>query len=109
MRKANVHTILGHVNLIDGVENAIIIFPNGTIMHIEDALLSSRLKRNLLSFKDVSHNGYHLETINENNNECLYITSYNMGNKTINEKLKTTISRLYCVQIRVMESYASMS
>ena len=109
LRKANVHTIFGPVEIIDGFENATIMLPNGTTLHIEDALLSTKTKRNLLSFKDVCHNGYHLETINENNNECLYITSYNMGNKTINEKLKTSILRLYCVPIRAIESYENTS
>ena len=40
--KENVHTISKLVDLIDDSENATIILPNATIMHIEDALLSTR-------------------------------------------------------------------
>ncbi|EOY09142.1 Uncharacterized protein TCM_024537 [Theobroma cacao] len=76
LSKANVYTISGPVGIIDGSENATIVLPNGTTLHIKDALLSSRSKRNLLSFKYVRHNGYHLETIYEQNKECLCITSY---------------------------------
>ena len=53
LRKANVHTISGPVEMIDGSENATIMLPNDTILHIEDVLLSTKTKRNLLSFKDV--------------------------------------------------------
>ena len=69
-------------------------------MHIEDALLFYKLKRNLLNFKVICHNGYHLKTINEDKEEHLYITSYNMGNKIIIEKLKAYASKLYCITIR---------
>ena len=65
MRKANVYTISGPIEMIDGYGNATIMLPNGTTLHIEDALLSTKMKRNLLSFKDVHHNEYHLETIIE--------------------------------------------
>ena len=40
LRKANVHTKLSHIKIIEGFENAMIILPNGTILHLEDALLS---------------------------------------------------------------------
>ena len=66
LRKTNVHTIYGLVKMIDGSGNATIMLPNGTTLHIKDALLSTKMKRNLLSFKDVDRNGYHLGTINEN-------------------------------------------
>ena len=109
MHKANVHTISSPAEIIDGSRNTTIILPNGTTLHIEDALLITRSKRNILSFKDVRCNGYQLETIYENNNDYLYITSYKMGIRTIHEKLKASNSRLYCVPIRAIESYATMS
>ena len=64
---------------------------------------------NLLSFQDVRRNWYHLETLHENKNDYLYITSYKNGIKTIHEKLEANTSGLYCVQIRAVESYATMS
>ena len=38
--KANVNTISGPANIIDGYGNATIVLPNGTVLHLEDALLS---------------------------------------------------------------------
>ena len=85
------------------------MLPNGTTLYIEDALLSTRSKRNLLSFKDVRHNRYQLEIIYENNNDCLCIIFYKMRIKTIIEKLKASNLGLYCVPIKAIESYATMS
>ena len=48
---------------------------NGTRFHISDPLYSSKSTRNLLSFKDIRRNGYHIKNINEGNTKCLYITS----------------------------------
>ena len=95
--------------MIDGFRNATIMLPNGITLHIEDTLLSTKTKKNLLSFKDVRRNGYHFETIIEDDIDCLYIISYKMGIKTIHEKIKVSISGLYCVPIRAIESYAIMS
>ncbi|KAK6152021.1 hypothetical protein DH2020_014656 [Rehmannia glutinosa] len=106
--KAQVTTISGPVEIIDGSGNATVVLPNGTILNIENALLSSRSKRNLLSFNDVRDNGYHLETLNENNKECLCITSYKMGKRIAHEKFEATTSGLYCIQIKAFESYATM-
>ena len=43
------------------------MLPNGTRFHINDALYSSKSRRNLLSFKDIHWNVYHIETMNEDN------------------------------------------
>ena len=86
LRKTHVHTISGPIPIIDGFGNATIVLPKGTILHIENAFLSSRSKRNLLNFKDVRRNGYHVETIYEQNKEYIGITSYKMGLKTIQRR-----------------------
>ena len=86
-----------------------LFLPNGTILHINDALLSTRQKKNLLNFRDVRQNEYHLETINVNNKACHYITYYKMRIRIIHEKLEASNLGLYCVLIRVIESYAIMS
>ena len=57
------------------------MLPNGTRFHINDALYSSKSTRNLLNFKDIRKNGYHIETVNEGNKESLYITSIIHGKK----------------------------
>ena len=61
--KANVSTI-STTNLVEGSGRANITLPNGTRFHINDALYSSKSRRNLLSFKDIRRNGYHIETMN---------------------------------------------
>ena len=89
--KANVHTIYVPVEIINGFENATILLSKGTTLHIKDALLSTKSKRNLLSFNDVRYNRYQFETINENDIDCLCITFYKMRIKAIHESLKFQI------------------
>ncbi|KAI3457947.1 hypothetical protein Pfo_014610 [Paulownia fortunei] len=85
------------IEIIDGSGNVIIILLIGTTLQIENALLSDRSKRNLLSFKGVRHNGYYLEILIENNKKCICITSYEMKKRTIHEKFEATASGLYCL------------
>jgi hypothetical protein len=66
-----VNTISGISNLIEGSGRAYILLPEGTKLIINDALYSSKSRRNLLSFKDIRRNGYHIETMTENNIEYL--------------------------------------
>ncbi|KAK6117601.1 hypothetical protein DH2020_048648 [Rehmannia glutinosa] len=106
--KAQVTTISGLVEIIDGSGNATLMLSNGTILQIENTLLSSRSKRKLLSFKDVRDNGYRLETLNDHDKECLCIASYKMGKKNVREKFEATISGLYYVPIKAFESYTTM-
>ena len=100
----SVSTISGTSNLIEGSERANIVLPNGTRFHINDALYSSKSRRNLLSFKDIRRNGYHIETMNEGNKECLYITSIISGKKIVAEKLSAFSSGLYHTTIKSIES-----
>ena len=93
--KANVSTISGIINLVEGFGRANIMLPNGTRFHINDALYSSKSKRNLLSFKYIRRNGYHIETMNEDNIEYLYITCIIYGEKLIVEN--SQLSFLGCI------------
>ena len=74
MQEANVSTISGSTNLIEGSGRATLLLDGGTQLYIDDALYYSESQRNLLSFKDIRRNGYHVETTNEENVEYLYIT-----------------------------------
>ena len=103
MVKANVTTISGTTTLIEGYGKAQIILPNGTKLVINDALYSSKSRRNLISFKDVRQNGYHLETMTENHTEYLCITSEKCGKKSIHEKLLAYSSGLYRINIKPVE------
>ena len=105
-RKANVTTISGNSNLIEGSGRATIFLPKGTKLVIEDALLSSKSPRNLLSFKDIRRNGYHVETINEMNVEYLGITKIVSDQKYVLEKLSTLSSGLYYEKISTIEAHS---
>ena len=62
--KVNVSTISGTTNLVEGSGRENITLSNGTRFHINDVSYSSKSRRNLLSFKDIRRNGYHVETMN---------------------------------------------
>ena len=101
----NVQTISGPVDLIKGSGRATIVLPNGTKFQIDDALYSNKSNRNLLSFKDIRQNGYHIETMNHNGNEYLLMT----GQKQILEQLISSSYGLYQITIRHLESHAVMN
>jgi hypothetical protein len=108
LSKAKVNTISGSSNLIEGFGRANIMLPRGTKIRIDDALYSSKSRRNLLSFKDIHGNGYHIETNNEGNEEYLYITSMILGQKLVLEKLSIFSSRLYYTTMRTIEANVAM-
>ena len=64
-------------------------------------------KRNLLNFKDIYRNGYHIETMNKDNVKYLYITSIISSQKLIMEKLSAFSSELYHTTIKPIESYVA--
>jgi hypothetical protein len=105
LNKASVNTISGLSNLIEGSGRANIILSKETKFCIDDALYSSKSRRNLISFKDIRLNGYHVETTNEGSDEYLYITSIISGQKLILEKLHAFSSGLYYTTIRIIESH----
>ena len=106
---SNVTTIFGPVNLIEGSGRATIILPSGTILHLQAALYSTQSKCNLLSFKDIHWNGYHLETMNDETTEFLLITATHDGKKCILEKLRSLECGLYLTTISTVESYAILN
>ena len=67
LTNVNVSTIFGTANLIESSERTNIMLPNGTRFHINDALYYVKSTRNLLNFKDICRNGYHIGTMNEGN------------------------------------------
>ena len=93
--ETHISTISGTNSLIEGSGKAYILLPEGTRLIINDALYFSKSTKNLLSFKDIRHNGYRLKTMSENNIEYLQITSIKYGQKIILEKLRALSSGLY--------------
>ena len=61
--ETHISTISSTNSLIEGSGRAYILLPKGTRLIINDALYYSKSTRNLLSFKDIRHNGYYLQTI----------------------------------------------
>ena len=107
--EANVNTISGSADLIAGSGRATIMLPCGTIFYINDILYSVRSRRNLLSFKDIRHNGYHIETTYNNNKEYLCITRIVSSQKLVVENLSIFSSRLYYTTIITIELNMVMS
>lgn len=107
--KAKVNTILGSTDLIEGFGQAIILLASGTKLCIYNALYSNRCNRNLLSFKDIHQNGYHIGALNKNNIEYLYITSDASSKICILVKLPILSSRLYYTIIDAIKSYVVMN
>ena len=106
MQGSDVNTISGSTKLIEGSRGANILLPGGTKIHIDDALYSTKSQRNLLSFKHIRRNGYHIETTNEDNTEYLYITDIVLGKKNILEKLPVFSFGLYYTNISTIEAHA---
>ena len=79
--QSNVNTISGLVDLIKGSGRATIILHSGTQFQITDALYFDVSNRNLLSFKDIHRNGYHVETMNHDGLEYILITNIIFGKK----------------------------
>ena len=103
MEKTVVKTISGDVECIEGSDRTTIFLPEGTKIIIENALLSSKAQRNLLSFKYIRKNGYHIKTTNETGNEYLLIIQMINGQKIIFEKLNVFSSGLYYAKIYAAE------
>jgi GAG-pre-integrase domain len=102
--ETHVNTISGISNLIEGSGRAYILLSEGTKLIINDALYSSKSKKNLLSFKNIRRNGYHIETMTEDNIEYLQITTIKYGQKIILKKMEALLSELYCMNISLIES-----
>ncbi|KAB2041519.1 hypothetical protein ES319_D02G152700v1, partial [Gossypium barbadense] len=104
---AYINTISSSSKLIEVSERAIILLPKGAKFVIDDALSSTKSQRNLLSFKDIHINGYHIETMNEKNIEYLYITNVECGKKYVWERLLAFPSDLYYTHIIAIKAHVT--
>ena len=69
---ANDTTISGPADMIKGFGRVNILLPNNTKLGIKYALYSPKFRRNLLNFKNIHANGYHIEIVYGDN---IYSTS----------------------------------
>jgi hypothetical protein len=102
--KTHVNIISSISNLIESSEIVYILLPEGIKLIINDALYSNKFRKNLLSLKDIRRNGYHIETMTENNIEYLQIRTIKYGQKIILEKMEALSSVLHCTNISSIES-----
>jgi hypothetical protein len=100
----HVNIISNISNLIEGSRRSYLLLHEGIKLIINDTLYSSKSRKNLLSFKDIRRNGYHIKTMTENNIEYLQIITIKYGQKIILEKLEALSSGLYCMNISSIES-----
>ena len=104
--QVKINIISGPADLIEGSRRAMILLPNNTRLDIENVLYSSKSRRNLLSFRDIRMNGYHVETIDEKGIEYLCLTLKKSSQKLVVEKLPISSSGLYYTTIRHIETHA---
>ncbi|KAG4382796.1 hypothetical protein AAZX31_14G149000 [Glycine max] len=105
MQEINLSSISSTTNIIEGSERANILLPRGTKLCVDNALYSSKNNRNLLSFKDIHLNGYHIKKYNEGNIEYLYITRLNLDKKCVSENLLAFSYGLYYMYISIIETH----
>ena len=91
--------------MIEGFGRAIVILPKRTKLIINNAMFSPKSKRNLLSFKDIRENGYHIQSMDEINLEYLGITKYVSGQTCVIEKFHALSSGLYWTKISAIEAH----
>jgi hypothetical protein len=65
MQESNVSIISGCIKFVEGSGRTTLLLHGGTQIYIDKALYYSKSQRNLLSFKDIRRNGYHVETTNK--------------------------------------------
>jgi len=109
MKEASVTIVTGSAKIIEGFGRANIAMPMGTKLEIVEALYSPKSQRNLLSFKDICRNGYHIETISEGSIEYLRITSNIQESQNIQEKLPAFSTGLYYTTINTIEVNATVN
>ena len=107
--EGHVTTISGTTKLIEGSRRASNLLPMGTEFLIKDALYSPQFQPNLLSFKDICLNGFHVEIGIEDSKEFLYITSIKGCHKWILEKLPTLFTGLYGTFIFAIEKHVALN
>jgi len=101
--ESNVNTISG-TKIIEGFGRANISLYGGTKLYIENVLYSPKSHRNLLSFKDIRLNQYHLETRNDESVEYLCIKKHDLDKTCVLEKLPAFSSGLYYTYISTIEA-----
>jgi hypothetical protein len=99
-RSRNILTIVGRDTMIVGSSRATIMFPNGTQVTIEDALLYPDSIRTLINFRDIQKSGLHVCTHEDNKEQCLLITKSSGYGHEVLERIPSTPPGLYYTYIK---------
>lgn len=66
-------TIMGSNQIEEGHGSAIITLPHSMVIHIKLSIYAPNATRNLISFKDIKENGYHIHTNTNKDQEFITI------------------------------------
>ena len=81
--EGKVNIISSPINLIANFKRVIFLLTSGIKLIMQNDSYSTISKRNLLRFKDIHRNGYHIKTLNKNNVEYLCTIKNVSGKKYI--------------------------
>jgi hypothetical protein len=101
-RSENVLAIIGCDAMIVCSGRATIMFPNGTQVTIEDALLYPDSTHTLISFRDIQKSGLHVCTHEDSKEEFLLISKSSEHGHEVLERIPSTPSGLYCTYIKLV-------
>ncbi|KAK1406586.1 hypothetical protein QVD17_42024 [Tagetes erecta] len=102
--KGMIGTISGPSNLIEGVGKANLELSNDTKLLIDNALFSPKATRNLLSFKNIYHNGYDIQSRTIGDEKYLHI----MKKNHIFEEMPMLHSGLHYTYINVPQAHMAV-
>jgi len=102
----SVSTIYGHSKIILGFGESNFTMPRRTHFKVNDTLYCPKSHRNLISFKDIRSNEYHIETINKDGIECFCLNS---EMQYILEELSMLSFELYCTKINRIASNVTVN
>jgi len=71
----------GTANIIEGYKRANTLLPRDTKLHIKNAFYSPKFNRDLLSFKDICLDEYHIKINNEGKMKYIYINRLTFDKK----------------------------
>lgn len=90
--------------MIECSKKITLLLSGGFFLIITDAFICPKSQRNLLSFKDINKNGYHIETISKEGKEFLFRTCIISRRKYIKGELSTFTSESYYTNIGEIEA-----
>lgn len=100
-------SIMGSNQIEKGHGPTTITLPQGTIIHIKLAIYAPHATRNLISFKDIRENGYHIHTDTKKKQEVIHILQNTSNGIEIKERLFAYPLGFYITQLKVFHTDVS--